>query len=401
MKRSKSKAPQVKRWLYYPVYWFCAVVAKLLFRLQITGRESLPKDGPLLVLCSHQGMMDFLLVLASLKGRLAQFVATQRQFRNPRLHWLYVRMGVIPKVQFHTDPRCVMNIMRVLKNDGTVVIFPAGQTSMWGVPGNIAPSIAHLVKRMNVPVCTLSLRGGFFTAPRLGGLHFGRTEARLELTFTPQQLQALDEDAIFRTLEQKLSFDEYAWQEETGSTFRGKALAENYDHVLVYCPKCGARGAWKAEGDAVTCTCCGNAGQVEEDMHLHPAGPEDRLFPTLKEWYVWQERQIAEQTARPDFLLETAATCRVFNQERFSYRDAGTGLLQLDRQEIRYQGTVDGKEVRLAVRHEHLPGLSAKPGEYVELYHEGYDLLRYIPEDKTAVACMKLAQEYLYRQTLA
>ena len=101
-----------------------------------------------------------------------------------------------------------------------------------------------------------------------------------------------------------------------------------------------------------------------------------------------------------DFLLETAVTCRVFVEESFSYRDAGTGVLQLDKQEIRYVGTVDGESVRLAVRHANLPGLSAEPGEYVELFHEGYDLLRYIPEDKAAVAYMKLAQEYLYRKTL-
>jgi hypothetical protein len=37
----------------------------------------------------------------------------------------------------------------------------------------------------------------------------------------------------------------------------------------------------------------------------------------------------------------------------------------------------------------------------VELYHEGYGLLRYVPETKPTVARMKLAQEYLYRQTIA
>ena len=64
-------------------------------------------------------------VFAAIKGRMAQFVATQRQFRNPKLHWLYVRLGVIPKMQFHTDPRCVMNILRVLKNGGAIVLSPA------------------------------------------------------------------------------------------------------------------------------------------------------------------------------------------------------------------------------------------------------------------------------------
>ena len=401
MEKAKSNTPQAKGWLYPIAYAFCVVVCKLLFRLKISGREKLPKNGPLLVLCTHQGMMDVFMVVAALKGRVAQFVATQRQFRHPKLNWLYTRMGVIPKVQFHTDPRCVMNIMRVLKKEGTVVIFPAGQTAMWGVPGNIAPSIAHLVKRMNVPVCTVGLRGGFFSAPRLGGLHFGRSEARLELTFTPEQLKALSEEEIFRTLEERLYFDEYAWQEQTGATFRGRNLARNYDHVLVYCPKCGSKGQWEVSGNTVTCKSCGNGARLGSDMRLLPAGEGDKVFPTLKEWYAWQEDLLVQQMQQPDFLLETAVTCRVFQEESFTYRDAGTGVLQLDLEEIRYVGTVDGESVRLAVRHANLPGLSAEPGEYVELYHEGYDLLRYIPTDKAAVACMKLAQEYLYRQTLA
>ena len=401
MEKAKSNTPQAKGWLYALAYAFCVVGCKLLFRLKITGREQLPKKGPMLVLCTHQGMADVFMVVAALKGRVAQFVATQRQFRHPKLNWLYTRMGVIPKVQFHTDPRCVMNIMRVLKKDGTVVIFPAGQTAMWGVPGNINPSIAHLVKRMNVPVCTVGLRGGFFSAPRLGGLRFGQSEARLELTFTPEQLKALSEEEIFRTLEDRLYFDDYAWQEQTGATFRGKNLARNYDHVLVYCPKCGSKGRWETAGDTVTCAHCGNSARVASNMHLLPAGEEAQVFPTLKEWYVWQEQLLVQQMQQPDFLLETAVTCRVFQEESFTYRDAGTGVLQLDLEEIRYVGTLDGERVRLAIRHANLPGLSAEPGEYVELYHEGYDLLRYIPADKASVACMKLAQEYLYRQTMA
>ena len=186
MKKRKNTVPKPQNWLYVPVRWLCCLIARAAFGLRVTGRENLPPKGPLLVLATHQGMMDFMLAFAALKGRKAQFVATQRQFRNPKLHWLYVRLGVIPKVQFHTDPRCVMNIFRVLREGGTVVLFPAGQTSMWGVPGAIAPSIAHLVKKAGATVCTLGLRGGFFTAPRFGGLHFGRTEARLERAFTPR-----------------------------------------------------------------------------------------------------------------------------------------------------------------------------------------------------------------------
>ena len=400
MKKSKSNTPQPKMWLYHPVCWFSRLVSKFLFGLTITGRDQLPKDGPLLVLVSHQGMMDVLLVFAALRGRVAQFVATQRQFRHKVLGWFYTRLGAIPKMQFKTDPRCVMSIFRVLKNGGTVVLFPAGQTSMWGIPGNIAPSMAHLVKKAGVPVLTVGLRGSFFTAPRFGGLRFGKTEARMELTFTPEQLQALPEAEIYRILQDKLYYDEYAWQEETGALFRGKNLAEGYDQMLIYCPKCGSTGSWQSQGDTVTCTVCGNGGVLGQDLHMRPIKEGDQVLPTLKAWYAWQEEQVIRQVEEPGFSMEEPVTCRAYDEESAAYRDAGSGILRMDGETLGYYGTYDGKPVELVVRHAHLSGLSADLGVYVELAFEEYGLLRFMTANKYAVAFMKLGQEYLYRKTL-
>lgn len=400
MSKPKSNVPKPKLWLYYPVRWFCCLLAKVFFGLRVTGREQLPKDGPLLVLVSHQGMMDFLLTFAALPGRKLQFVATQRQFRNKWLRWFYTRLGVIPKLQFKTDPRCVMSILRVLKNEGTIVLYPAGQTSMWGIPGNIAPSMAHLVKKAGVPVLTVGLRGGFFSAPRFGGLRFGKTEARLELTFTPEQLKALPESEIYRILQDKLYYDEYQWQEETGALFRGKNLAEGYDQMLICCPRCGKTGTWESAGDAVTCTACGNGGVLGRDLHMRPAKAGDQVFPTLKAWYAWQEAQVVEQVEQPGFSMEEPVTCRAYDEEDALYRDAGKGVLRLDGEAICYEGTYDDAEICLTVRHAHLPGLSADPGKYVEIAFEEYGLLRFMTDNKYAVSFMKLAQEYLYRQTI-
>ena len=400
MKKRKNTVPKPQTWLYVPVRWLCCLIARTAFGLRVTGRENLPQKGPLLVLAEAAVEAAQSAAFAALKGRKAQFVATQRQFRNPKLHWLYVRLGVIPKVQFHTDPRCVMNIFRVLREGGTVVLFPAGQTSMWGVPGAIAPSIAHLVKKAGATVCTLGLRGGFFTAPRFGGLHFGRTEARLERAFTPQELRELSEEEILDRLERGLYFDEYAWQQETGATFRGRDLARGYDRILFRCPRCGGSGTWKSQGDVVRCTACGNSGRIGRDMRMEPVGEEDRVFPTLTQWYTWQEAQVREAIGRPDFLLRQAVRCLIFQEEGFCYREAGEGVLELDREEIRYRGSLDGQPVCLAIRHEHLPGLSAEPGVYVELYHQGYGLVRYATPCGAGVSEIKLAQEYLYRQTL-
>ena len=133
---------------------------------------------------------------------------------------------------------------------------------------------------------------------------------------------------------------------------------------------------------------------------MEPVGEGDRVFPTLTQWYAWQEAQVREAIGRPDFLLRQAVRCQIFQEEGFCYREAGEGVLELDREEIRYRGTLDGQSVCLAIRHEHLPGLSAEPGVYVELYHQGYGLVRYATPCGAGVSEIKLAQEYLYRQTL-
>lgn len=276
-------------WIYRPLAFLCRVVSRLLFRLEVEESGDIPREGPLLLLSSHQGMVDFILLIAALRGRRIRFVATQRQFRNPKLHWAYVRLRMIPKVQFHTDPRCVMGILRALKNGGTVGIFPAGQTSMCGTPEGMTPSVAHLVKKAGVPVCTASIHGGFFTWPRFGhGWNRGRTQVRLRLAFSPEELKALPEEEIYEKIVRDLDYDDYAWQEETGARFSGKHRAGGYGDVLIRCPKCGKWGAMADRGNRVFCRSCGNGGTVGEDMRIRPDSGESRVFPTLKEWYAWQ-----------------------------------------------------------------------------------------------------------------
>ena len=382
-------------WIYRPLAFLCRVVSRLLFRLEVEESGDIPREGPLLLLSSHQGMVDFILLIAALRGRRIRFVATQRQFRNPKLHWAYVRLRMIPKVQFHTDPRCVMGILRALKGGGTVGIFPAGQTSMCGTPEGMTPAVAHLVKKAGVPVCTASIHGGFFTWPRFGhGWNRGRTQVRLRLAFSPAELKALPEEEIYEKIVRDLDYDDYAWQEKTGTRFSGKHRAGGYGNVLIRCPKCGKWGAMADRGNRVFCRSCGNGGTVGEDMRIRPDSGESRVFPTLKEWYAWQGEGI-------ELPLTLPARCQRFDEDAFAYRDAGAGEITLTESAIAYRGTLAGEETELTVPIRDLPGLSAAPGKYLELYHQGYGLLRYVPKnaaDGWRVTALKQEEEARFAQ---
>ena len=387
-------------WLYVPLRALSTLVCKVIFRLRVTGADAIPGEGPLLVLSSHQGMIDFLVLLAAFPRRRIHFVATERQFRNPKLHWAYKRLGLIPKIQFRTDPRCTMGILRVLRAGGTVGIFPAGQTSMCGVPTGIDPVIAHLIKRTGVSVCTVSLRGCFFTFPRFAKWFTrGKTEANVELTFSPDRLDALSEDEIYRALCARLDFDEFAWQAASGARFPGKKRAEGYDKVLFRCPVCGEKGTLRAQGNGIRCLSCGAAGTVEEDMRITSEGSKP-LPSTLKDWFLQQERALTCALRDPAFRLAARVRCQLFEPDSFTWRDAGEGILSLSRDTLRYDGTFAGEPAALALSNRNLTGCTGAPGEFIELYYEGQGLLRYRPADQKdgwILSAIKTGQEALHR----
>lgn len=398
---AKKTVKKPAAWLYLPLRALSALVCRVIFRLKITGGEDIPREGPLLILSSHQGMIDFLILLAAFPHRRIHFVATERQFRNPKLHWAYKRLGLIPKIQFRADPRCTMGILRVLRAGGTVGIFPAGQTSMCGIPTGIDPVIARLVKKSAVPVCTVCLHGGFLTFPRFAKWFTrGRTEAHLELAFTPQQLETLSEEEIFSGLLRRIDYDEYDWQSRVGARFPGKKRAAGMDKVLYLCPVCSARGKILAEGNSIRCLSCGARGEVTEEMRV--SSPESAPFPpTMKEWYLLQERELSAAFRQPGHRLEARVRCQLFDPARFVWNDEGEGVLSLLREEIRYDGGFSGETVSLSVPHEALPGCAGAPSEYIELYHEGKGLLRYRPvdpQDGWLLAAVKIGQELLHRE---
>ena len=94
-------------------------------RLEISGQENLPADGPLLVLSNHPGMVDTLILFSSLPRPDLRIVASERPFlhalTNVSRQLIYVpadpgkRMGVVRNVVSH------------LRRGGAALTFPAGE----------------------------------------------------------------------------------------------------------------------------------------------------------------------------------------------------------------------------------------------------------------------------------
>ena len=339
--------------------------------------DAIPKEGPVLVLASHGGMLDFLPVGLAVPGRRVRFVITERFMRGGLLSAFLRWMAVIPKMQFHADPRCMSQILRTLRAGGTVGIFPAGQTSLCGVPGEVSPVIAKLVKKSGANVVAVRLQGSFFAKARfIKGIHRCPIHADVKLLYTPEQLKNASEEEIYDAIYGGIYYDEFAWQQQNNIRVRSKNRADGYDRVLFACPNCASLYTIRSEGTTVGCTACGVEAQVGEDMHLHWA--DDMQLPeNLRDWFFRQQWAAEEALAQPGYHLEAPVTVLDFpDGKEFP---VGDGKLVLDRDELRYEGTYAGeKGYTYAWKREQLSGVVAKPGVFVELYHADLErLLRF------------------------
>lgn len=384
------------------IYEIARVVARIFLwctgGYRCTG-DVIPKDGPVLVLASHGGMLDFFPVGLAVPGRRIRFVITERFLRGGLLSSFLRWLGVIPKMQFTADPRCMSQILRTLRGGGTVGLFPAGQTSLCGVPGEVSPVIAKLVKKCGANVVAVRLQGSFFAKARfIEGIHRCPIHAEVKLLYTPETLKDATEEEIYDAIYAGIYYDEFAWQAQHDIHVRSEKRADGYDRVLYACPNCASLYTIKSEGNQVRCTACGAAANIGTDMKLY--WDDDMKLPeNMRDWYFRQQWAAEEALAQPGYKLEAPVTVMDFpDGKEFP---VGEGKLVLDRDTLRYEGSYGGeKGYTYEWKREHLSGVVAKPGVFVELYHDELSrLLRFVVKQpghaiQLKVLCEAKIEEY-------
>ena len=104
-----------------PIY---TVLLKILFRPQIIGKENIPKDGALIFAGNHKHAVDPTMVMMS-TNRVVHYMAKEELFKG--IHgWLFNKIGLIKVYRGKSNPQAVIEAEKILKNGGTVGIFPEG-----------------------------------------------------------------------------------------------------------------------------------------------------------------------------------------------------------------------------------------------------------------------------------
>lgn len=138
------------------------LLANVLYRLEVQGRERIPREGPVLVVCNHVSYMDAIILLGAIP-RPTRFVMYWKIFDQPLMKWIFRAARAIP-IAGRSENAALMEqafeTVRAELDAGEVVgIFPEGGLTRDGAIAPFRPGVERILAANPVPVVPMALRG--------------------------------------------------------------------------------------------------------------------------------------------------------------------------------------------------------------------------------------------------
>ncbi len=145
-----------------PFYWSLTRLLRgvlwVVVRWEVTGRENIPAEGPLIVVSNHLNNADPPIIGAGIARRRIRWMAKIELFKNP--FGLIIRAwGAFPVRRFDADLAAMLNAERILKRGGVIGMFPEGTRSRTGYMGPPHPGTAVIALRSGATLLPCAITG--------------------------------------------------------------------------------------------------------------------------------------------------------------------------------------------------------------------------------------------------
>src|SRR5690606_36105901 len=135
-------------------------IFKTMYRIEVTGKNNIPKNGPVIICSNHISNLDPPIVGITCP-RDIYFMAKDELFRKKFLGWLLRKLHAFPVNRGGQDRQALREGLKVLKDNHTLGLFPEGTRSKTGKLGKGLAGAGFFALRSNATVIPCAISGEY------------------------------------------------------------------------------------------------------------------------------------------------------------------------------------------------------------------------------------------------
>ena len=345
------------------------------------------KNQPTILLSAHASRLEFIYAIYGFGRKDVNVVCGFQNIVKKGIYRLFLWLGVISKYLYQPDFVCVKKMMTVLKRGGSLGLFPEGIQSTSGSTHPINPATAALIKRSKANIVVCTSRGAYLATNRYSSdRKKGYIGLSYSLLFTPEMLDKLTEDEIYRSILKKISYNDFAFNKQARHKYIGKKPnAFGIDKILYKCPDCKQEHTLRVENDAVVCDKCGFRARINEYYDL--IGISGQGCPAdIDEWYKWQRRCVAREILDDGFEMTLRGSLCTIRTDKLkkspkNRKILSVGEARLTKEGLSFSGMLDGESVNIDFDAKTVYSLTFSTKGFLEFYYNN-DYFMLVPDDK-------------------
>ncbi|HHY13403.1 MAG TPA: 1-acyl-sn-glycerol-3-phosphate acyltransferase [Thermoanaerobacterales bacterium] len=146
--------------LYVSVKTVFSIVFRILFKLEVIGRENVPEDGPLILCSNHISWLDPIIIACTVNRKL-HYMAKSELFHNPFLRYIFNSLGAFPVKRKRADRKAIRKSLELLDKGEVLGLFPEGTRSKTGKLLKPEPGVALIALKSNSPILPVAIKGPY------------------------------------------------------------------------------------------------------------------------------------------------------------------------------------------------------------------------------------------------
>ena len=149
--------------MIYAIGKFLAFFAnKLYFNIKFVGTENIPQSQSCVICSNHHSMYDPVAIASKCHQKVHYLGKAELTRQNWFVRWIMKSVGMIPVERGNVSVTSLKKVMKVLKEDGTIGIFPEG-TRVRGDKLRPEPldGFVLFALKAKVPILPVHIEGNF------------------------------------------------------------------------------------------------------------------------------------------------------------------------------------------------------------------------------------------------